>query len=286
MKRVLLRGTTALVGAFAIAVGAASVAAADEPVSGAVGGYRSPAAGTLQLDVTGRATQDPLLDASAAVDGAQVASATYCTGCSFATVTLKVDTTAYPDGPHHLTVTIRDTAHRSYAIEKDLEVWNHPPTGSPTAIMNIGSDSGGAVPQGGGNAPGGGPGGAPGGGVEGASATSCMSPRLSMFLAQKPLRVSKGVPVLLKNKRYRFTGRLTCLVSGKRKSAAEGTKISLRNTVGRKTVTKPGTKVGTSGKITLLLKYSSSRTIEFRFTAGDGKTSKVRIKVRIAQRKG
>jgi hypothetical protein len=279
MKRVL-RGTTALVGAFAIAVGAASVAAADElPVSGSVGGYHSPAAGSLTLQVTGRATQAPLLDASAAVDGAQVASKPYCTGCTFAQVDLPVDTTAYGDGPHHLTVTIRDTAGRSYSIEKDLEVWNHPPTGSPTATLDVGSAPG-ATPQPGVNPSG------PGGGVEGAAATSCKSPRLSMFLDQKPLRVSKGVPVLLKNKRYRFTGRLTCLVNNKRKSAAKGTKISLRNTVGRKTVTKPGTKVGSSGKIKLLLKYPSSRTIEFRYTAGDGKTSKVRIKVRIAQRKG
>jgi hypothetical protein len=280
MKRVLLRGTTALVGAFAIAAGAASVAAADElPVSGALGGYRSPAAGTLELDVAGRATQAPLLDASAAVDGAQVDSAPYCAGCRSAAVRLDVDTTAYPDGTHHLTVTIRDTASRSYTIEKDLEVWNHRPTGSPTATLNIGSAPG-TPPQGSVNP------GAPGGGVEGAAATSCKSPRLSMFLDQKPLRVSKGVPVLLKNKRYRFTGRLTCVVNDKRKSAAKGTKISLRNTLGRKTVTKPGTKVGSAGKITLHLKYVSSRTIEFRYTGADGKTSKVRIKVRIAQRKG
>ena len=281
MKRVLLRGTTALVGAFAIAVGAASLAAADElPLSGAVGGYHSPAAGPLTLQVTGRSTQAPLLDASVAVDGAQVGpSKPYCAGCTFAEVDLPVDTRAYLDGPHHLTITIRDTAGRSYPIEKDLQVWNHPPTGSPTATLDIGSA--GATPQRAGN-----PGGGSGGGVEGASSTSCKSPRLSMFLDQKPLRVSKGVPVLLKNKRYRFTGRLTCLVNNKRRSAPKGTKISLRNTVGRKTVTKPGTKVGKSGKITLYLKYPSSRTIEFRFTAGDGKTSKVRIKVRIAQRKG
>jgi hypothetical protein len=105
-----------------------------------------------------------------------------------------------------------------------------------------------------------------------------------MFLDQKPLRVSKGVPVLLKNKKYRFTGRLTCLVGSKRKSAVKGAKISLRNVVGRKTVTKPGAKVKSGGKITLILRYASSRTLEFRYTNGERKTSKVRIKVRIAQK--
>jgi hypothetical protein len=107
-----------------------------------------------------------------------------------------------------------------------------------------------------------------------------------MFLDQKPLRVSKGVPVLLKNKRYRFTGRLTCLVGNKRTSAAKGSKIALRNVVGRRTHTVKGTTVKSGGKITITLKYASSRTLEFRYTNGEGKTSKVRIKVRIAQRKG
>jgi hypothetical protein len=106
-----------------------------------------------------------------------------------------------------------------------------------------------------------------------------------MSLAQNPLRVSHGVPVLLKNKSYRFSGRLTCLIGNKRKSAPKGTRIDVHNIVDRKTVRKPSGKVGGGGKITLVLKYPSSRTIEFRFTSADGNTSKVRIKVRIAQRK-
>jgi hypothetical protein len=286
MKRFLLRGTTALVGASAIAFGAVSVTGAEElPVSGAAGGYHSPAAGTLALQVTGRTTKARLAYATASVNGGDpVDSAAFCSqdpqaDCRFAQVPLKVDTTRYDDGLYHLDVTIWDADGRSYAIDRDLEVWNHPPLGSPTATLNVGSSQG-ATPQGSGN------GGASGGAVDGTSATSCKSPRLSMFLAQKPLRVSKGVPVLLKNKRYRFTGRLTCVVNGKRKSAARGAQIAVRNVVGGKTVRKTGTTVRGSGKITLILTYPSSRTIEFRYTAGDGKTSKVRIKVRIAQRKG
>jgi hypothetical protein len=97
--------------------------------------------------------------------------------------------------------------------------------------------------------------------------------------------MSMGVPVLLKGKRYRFTGRLTCVIKGKRKSAPIRTKIALYNVVRGKTVRKTGTTVGAGGKITLKLSYTSSRTIEFRFKAADGKTTKVRIKVRIAAQK-
>jgi hypothetical protein len=276
----------ALAGATAIALGAASVTAAGElPLSGSVGsGYRSPADGTLTIQVTGRATQARLLDATAQVDGGKtVDSAAFCAqdpqaDCRSDVVALEVDTTIYPDGPHRLIVTIRDAGGRTYTINEDLEVWNHRPTSSPTATLNVGGP--GATPQGAGN------GGTAGGAVGGASATSCASPQLSMLLAQKPLRVSTGVAVLRKNTRYRFTGRLTCVVNGKRRSAAKGAKIAVRNVVGGKTVRKPATAVGGSGKITLVLGYPSSRTIVFRYTAGDGKTSEVRIKVRIAQRKG
>jgi hypothetical protein len=285
MKRFLVRGTSALVGATAIAAGAASLTAAEEPpLSGALGGWHSPAAGTLTLEVSGRATKARLADATASVDGRPVDAAVFCredprADCSVARVSLQVDTEPYPDGPHRLDVTIRDAENRTFAIDKDLEVWNHPPTGSPTATLNIGGSPD-ATPHGAAN------GGGSSGGVEGVSATSCGSPRLSMFLDQKPLRVSGGVPVLLKGKRYRFTGRLTCVAGRKRRSAAKGARIDVRNVVRGKTVRKGGTTVRGSGNITLILAYPSSRTIEFRYTAGDGKTSKVRIKVRIAQRKG
>ncbi|MGG7380136.1 hypothetical protein ACQ7B2_15700, partial [Escherichia coli] len=68
----------------------------------------------------------------------------------------------------------------------------------------------------------------PGGAVLGASAGGCVKPKLSMRLRQKPLRIKHGVPVLVKGKRYRFTGRLTCLVNGKQHSAPKHTHIQLR----------------------------------------------------------
>ena len=65
------------------------------------------------------------------------------------------------------------------------------------------------------------------------SAQQCRSPRLSVFLAQKPLRVSSGVPVLKTGKRYRFSGRLTCVINGRRRSAPKRTRIDILNTVGK-----------------------------------------------------
>jgi hypothetical protein len=287
MKRFLLRGTAVLVGASAIALGAVTVTSAQQAgtVSGSLEGWHSPVQGGLTLTVTGRANGAKLVDATLLVDGSVVDAKSLCpadstTQCRVEKATFNELKTAgvYGDGMHKIDVLIRDDAGGSFDIARDLEVWNNRPTGSDTATLDVGS--GGLATPGAQNP--GTPGG--GGGVEGASATSCRSPRLSMCLSQKPLRVSKGVPVLLKNKKYRFTGRLTCLVGSKRKSAVKGAKISLRNVVGRKTVSKPGTKVKTGGKITLILRYASSRTLEFRYTNGDGKTSKVRIKVRIAQK--
>jgi hypothetical protein len=294
MKRFLLRGTTVLVGASAVALGALNAAPAQAAVSGQLSGWRSPAADTLDLVVSGRSTDTALADATLTVDGVPVgAPATFehCSdaSCTVADASIALDTTDYNDGIRHLAVTIRDANGETNTtpITQDIEFWNDRPScvppGSPpgtpcTATLNIGSDPTTEPPSVA-------PGTKPGGGVEGASATACKSPRLSMSLAQKPLRITRGTPVLLKGKRYRFTGRLTCVVNGKRKSAAKGARIDVRNVVGKKTVRKAGTKVGNGGKITLLLSYPSSRTIEFRYTNGEGKTSKVRIKVRIAQRK-
>jgi hypothetical protein len=280
MKRFLLRGTTALVATIA-ALAAASTASAD--VGGAVGGFNSPAAGTMPLYANGRSTAARLDNATVTVDGVLVKSDAFCddpqADC-YTKAELPWDTTLFSDGIHHITVTVTDVAGESGKVfDSDFEIWNHrPPAWSPTATLNIGSDPT-AEPQ---PAPGAG---GSGGGVAGASANSCTSPKLSMELAQKPLRISKRTPVLLKGKRYRFTGRLTCLINGKRHSATKGARIDVRNIVRGKTVRKSGTTVRASGKITLLLSYPSARTIEFRFTNADGKTTKVRIKILIETKK-
>jgi hypothetical protein len=298
MKRFLRRGSTVLVGASVIALSALIAAPAHASVSGSLSGYPSPAGGveakyqSITVTVTGTSTGSPLADAAMTVDGAAAGAGSHgfdckTADCANANASIPLKTTDYTDGVHHMVVTVRNQGGETSTVAADIEIWNNRPNQCPTdsppntcnAQLSIGSDP--TVEQ---PAPGPG-GGGNNGSVEGANETSCKSPRLSMSLAQKPLRVSHGVPVLLKNKSYRFTGRLTCLINGKRKSATKGTRIEVRNTVGSKIVKKPGAKVGSGGKITVLLKYPSARTIEFRFTNADGKTSKVRIKVRIAQRK-
>jgi hypothetical protein len=289
-----------------VAFGAAATASAqDSPLShSTLSGWHSPAGGpkapdgtdpsVLNLVVAGRSEGTDLADAVLTVDGAPVgAPAAFgdCPAdpqpCTTANASLPaLDTKNYTDGNHRIVATVHDTAGNTFAIPQDIEFWNNRPgqCASPKATpiscpadLSIGSATTTEQPSAGG--------GGGGGGVEGAGESSCKSPRLSMSLAQRPLRVSHGVPVLLKNKSYRFTGRLTCIVKNKRQSAPKGSRIEVRNTLGGKTVRKPSGKVGNGGKITVVLKYASSRTIEFRFTNADGKTSKVRIKVRIAQRK-
>jgi hypothetical protein len=283
MKRFLRRGTAALAWASTVALLAVSPAAAAGPTA-AVGGLTDPAQGTLDLEVRANDGDGRLASTAALVDGTQVSSAGLCpsdstTGCQSELARLPVDTTPYADAVHHLVVTVTDATGAVFTVyERDFTVWNHRPTGSPTATLQIGS--GGTAQQEAGSH------GGSSGGVAGASDASCGSPKLSMFLAQKPLRVSKGVAVLLKGKRYRFTGRLTCVIAGKRKSAPVRTRIDVLDVVNGKTVRKGGASVGASGKLTLVASYASSRTIEFRFRAADGKTSKVRIQIRIQKRKG
>jgi hypothetical protein len=192
---------------------------------------------------------------------------------------IALDSTLWPDGPHTLGVKLYDASGRVADVLKDYATTfiNHPDPGRKTADLNIGS----------GNSPqqnGGGSGGGGTGGVAGASATSCSSPRLSMELSQKPLRVSRHVPVLRSGKRYRFRGKLTCLVGGKRRSAPIKTPIELLNTIGKRTYRKGGATVRTGGKITMILAYKSSRTLVFRYTNPDGRRSQVKLKIKVVKK--
>ena len=114
----------------------------------------------------------------------------------------------------------------------------------------------------------------------GASAASCASPKLSMLLSQKPVRVRKGAVVLIRGKKYRFTGRLTCLVRNKRVAAPKRTKIQIFAIVKGRTAHEGHGARGSGGKIAIRLASPSARTLEFRFRGADGRTTRVRIKVR------
>ena len=106
-----------------------------------------------------------------------------------------------------------------------------------------------------------------------------------MILAQKPLRVSKGRPVLRAIARYRFTGRLTCVINGRRRSAPKRARIDLLNTIGKRTIEKSGSTVRTKGAFQIILAYPSSRLLTFRFTNSDGQRSQVRIRVVVQKKK-
>ena len=87
------------------------------------------------------------------------------------------------------------------------------------------------------------------------------------------------MPVLVAGKRYRFTGRLTCIINGRRVSAPKRTRIDVRAIVHGRSVRKGRTAVGAKGKIVFRIASPSSRTLEFRFTAPNGKVTRVRIKI-------
>jgi len=104
-----------------------------------------------------------------------------------------------------------------------------------------------------------------------------------MFLAQSPLRIRRGVPVLAAGRRYRYLGRLTCRVNGRRRPAPQGTRIEIRNRLRGRTFVKPGVKVRKNGLIVTKLAYPSSRVIVFRARAASGELVRVRIPIRVVR---
>jgi hypothetical protein len=188
-----------------------------------------------------------------------------------------LDPLRLPEGLFKPRVTIYDAAGNTTVEQRDVEVW-HPVLPSDTQELRISTASVTELP---------GPNVVPpagDGGVQGAQSSQCRSPRLSVILRSKPVRVSKRVPVLKYKKRYRFTGRLTCVINGKRQSAPKRTKLAIYNKVGKKTVRKPNTAIRAKGKVDLKLAFVSSRTVIFRYTNAGGQKSEVKIKIRITKK--
>jgi len=266
----------------------------------AVGGVRNEMDNTVNLEVKATDNGTGLAYAIASLDGATVrrdfAGGTNCRDLTPSTpnmidmpmdavcptvdtVTLPLDTTQVTDGAHTLSVKTYDWSGRVSELTQAVNVNNHPNLGQSSQTLNIGTS---AIPgqQGSGGSTGG------SGGVAGATSTACRSPRLSVILAQKPLRVSKGRPVLRYKKRYRFTGRLTCVINGKRRSAPKRARIDLLNTIGKKTtLDKSGTTVHAKGAFTIIVAYRSSRLLTFRFTNSAGQRSQVRIRIIVQKKK-
>jgi hypothetical protein len=254
-----------------------------------VDGWHSPIQDTLDLHVHANAADGATLgSATLSFAGRQVTSslcptaepctATAADGAELAFPTKFADGTKIPDGTYPLTVTVTDADGTSATVlSAATEIWNDRPTGSNTATLTIGS--GVPAPQPG--SPNGGNGGS--GGVAGATASSCSRPKLSVMLDQKPLRIRHGVPVLQRGQRYRFRGRLTCVVDHKRVSAPKRTRIDRLDKVGRRTVSKGGALVRGGGRITFIVPALSSRTLIFRFIGG-GHRLDVKIKIKVAGR--
>jgi len=277
----------------------------------AVGGITDPAAGTLNLDI--QATDGVGLDFAEAWFDGQPKTAQFkfngtdakyagCKDLTPATATvidlpldavcptvapasLSISTAALANGPAAINVRVVDLAGKEVVHRQAISILNNPYLGVSSQTLSIGT-SGIIVPTTPPtNPPGGGGGGGGGGAVTPAQAQSCSSPRLSAILASKPVPVSKGVPVLRYRHRYRFTGRLTCVVNGKRKSAPKRTRIDLFTKIGKRTAEKSGTTIRDKGRFSMIVAYPSSRTLTFRFTNAAGKRSQVSIKVKVEKKK-
>jgi hypothetical protein len=293
----------------AVEVGAVAVTVSDtDAPRGAVGGISSPASGTLNLDV--RATDEGigLASARASVDGVAVATATVGgAGCADLSPTdpaidlalgsdcpstvedlrLPVPTPTFTDGTHRLQVSVTDAAGNSTVlVDQPLIVNNTPPDRQSSAFLTLGT-AGPVPPDGSAGGAGTGTGTVAGAGsgdtASGAGGPACLAPRLSMFLKQKPLRITKGVAVVRRNGRYRYGGTLTCAVGGRRVSAPPGVLVALSNQIGRRTYTKSGVATRANGSLTVILAYRSSRLLDFRYTSADGTTTRVRIRIIVAK---
>jgi hypothetical protein len=281
------------------------------PPQGSVGGFSSPSAKTMTLGVSGRDEGVGLATAAVFVDGQPVDSARYgdaaCRDLSDGpgidlpyglvaqndvgdpphpvacvtrgTVTLSVDTTKLAEGNHRVQVQVTDLAgNTATVLDQTTQVLNHPPVGSPQQTLQIGSGTGPVTTTNAGTPP-------PSGGVAGASATSCVAPKLSVRLADKPVRLRKNVPVLLSGGRYKFIGKLTCRVGNRRRVAPKHAIIDVLSRIHGKTRDDYGTTTAPKGVVSVILTFTKSRTLIFRFTSAEGHKAEVRIPIIVQKAK-
>jgi hypothetical protein len=275
MKRVLI----------AVVLGALALpAAAQASTYGAVGGLRDPASGVLELSVQAVETEGIGLRRATARLGGHILDSVFfadpdCTPgvCPpVASVDLTVPTTAVSDGPARLEVTVEDAAGTvTHVVDQLVTVNNKPVVSTSTVTISVGA--GAKTPQPGPGGPGG-PGGPHGN-------DGCVSPRLSMFLAQRPLRIKRGVPVLAAGRKYRFRGRLTCLVNGRRRAAPRGTVVEVRDRRRGRTIVRDVARVRADGRIVTKLAHRRSCTVVFRIRGAGGRLVSVRIPIRVVSGK-
>ncbi|HET6509054.1 MAG TPA: hypothetical protein VFG42_19830 [Baekduia sp.] len=271
---------------------------ADAP-SGSVGGVVSPARGALSLTVNaadagvGVARAQALLDGQPAsevalddrcadLDGGATAEPDLpLAGCAHQVtgVPMRVDLSHIPPGTHHLVVRVLDGAGNAAAVyDGEIAVAGADPAFASSVNVVVGDPHAPAADASAGPVGGAGTPATPATGVF----PQCLRPRLSMMLDQRPRRISHGHPVLRAGGRYRFRGRLTCVAAGVRRSAPRGVPVEILNKVGRHTFGVTGATTATGGKLTVILSYTSSRTLIFRHRSAKG-TSEVRIVIVVAK---
>lgn len=311
-----LVATTALV---LIAPARAAEGPDTSPPTGAVGGVRSPASGTLELRLYASDQDSGLANAEAQLDGAAPAFVRLGSGScpehpspgtepppgscpgSVSGVGLVLDTHAVADGEHPLRVRVTDGAgNTATLVDRTIVVRNAPRTGGGTvATVTIGISS-----QGEGDHPGKGKGCEKGkacdrgkGGEKGKGLAlrrrRCRKPRLRMHLARKPLWYTRPhyVPVLRYGRRYAYRGRLTCMHSGRRVSAPRGTKVGVYYRVWRLSFKRPWgpvqklkratLRVRKGGRLWLKLGFRSGRTLIFRYRDPGGKLAKAKLRLAV-----
>jgi hypothetical protein len=249
----------------------------------AIGGVTNPATlGALELSVLASETEDLGLEsATALLDGSVVAEAQFEEGACRAgsevacpaVLTLTVVTIDESDGIHELMVVVENEQGSRFTWTKNIEIDNTPPVSTPIVTVEIGS---GAIQPG---PPG------PGPGPPSPTDRRCVAPRLSMSLAQIPLRYKRGRPVLAKGRKYRFTGRLTCRVDGRRRAAPRGTEVQVLHRTRRRLMRKKSLAVRRNGRVAARLGLRSRRVVIFRARGADGRFVTVRIKIRVAKLK-
>jgi hypothetical protein len=282
------------------------------PPAGSVAGWRSPLSGTLDLEVSATDKGLGLKSATAFVDGQAITSAPFgdsscrdmtptteaidlpfglvaqndqtpktgalTVGCaSRGKVALSLDSKHFANAPgHSIKVLVTDLAgNETVAMDNLTDIDNTASTATNEQTLAIGSGGVNVTPPATVRPP--------TGEVAGATATNCRQPRLSVELAERPLRTVNGVPVLRYAQPYRFTGSLTCVINGRRRAAPKRTTIDIESRVGRRTIEEGGTTSVPSGKVEVILAYTSSRTIVFRFTGVGDQRDTVRIPIRIAR---
>ena len=257
----------------------------DSTPSGAVGGVQSPAeaGSTLSLTIDASDTGSGLATAQASIDG-NTASVSLCSAspCPQAVSNIPLSIDVGGAGSNVLLVTVTDAVgNTDTLLEAPIEVLDLVPPGSNTVTVGISAMHEGPPVESPEEPPHKHP-------LKGPPPRPpvCPSPMLEMRLASAPLGYTrKGVPVLRRGRRYRFTGRLTCLHGHRRASAPNGTPVRVIYRAGRRTFkARPGTMLVHGGSLSAMFALKSARTIIFRYSQAGGEDVEVRISTAIARR--